>query len=57
MMNFDDIKANSQIAGLIPNEVVTVIAVNKTGENALTVFFRKSDGTLAQQMLMLRKLS
>lgn len=60
MMNFDDIKANSQITGLIPNEVVTVIAVNKTGENALTVFFRKSDGTLAQQMLFqedLKKLS
>lgn len=54
-MKFEDIKAKSQILGLIPNEVVTVIATNKTG-NAVTVFFQKADGGIAQQMVFLEDL-
>ena len=39
MLKLEDIKIGAEIAGLIPNELAKVVAVNPVGENAITVLY------------------
>lgn len=44
MIRLEDIKAGALIRGLEPGEVVRIITSEPIGENALTVYYNKSDG-------------
>ena len=50
-MKLEDIKVDAQIRGLQGNEIVTVIQVVPVGDASLTVFYKDSQGKLAEQML------
>ena len=50
-MKLEDIKPQDQIIGLIPGDVATVIQVEKSGNDAITVVYRSSSGKLGEQIL------
>ena len=50
-MKLEDVKAGAQISGIDPSGPVTVVSVDQVGTEALTVYFRRSDGRLGEQML------
>ncbi|MYN14977.1 DUF3883 domain-containing protein [Pusillimonas sp. TS35] len=51
MIKLEDIKKDAQIRGLQGNEVVRVVQIEPAGENALTVYYKDSQGQLNEQML------
>ena len=51
MLKLEAIKKDAQLAGLDPNGVVRVVSVEPVGPDAITVYFKGSDGKLAEQML------
>lgn len=51
MIRLEDIKADAQIQGLEPNEVVRIIACEPIGPNALTVYYKKQDGKLLDRLI------
>lgn len=50
-MKLEDIKPQDQIIGLIPNEVVTIIHVQRNGDDAITVVYLSSTGVPGRQLL------
>lgn len=54
-MKLEDIKPQDQIIGLIPNDVATIIQVEKVGDNAITVVYRSSTGKLGDQVIYRNK--
>ena len=51
MLKLEDIKKDTQIRGIEPDEIVRVVSVEPVGDNALTVYYKTSQGRLAEQML------
>jgi hypothetical protein len=51
MIRFEDIKAGALIQGVEPGEVVRVVTSEPIGDNALTVYYKKSDGALLERLL------
>jgi superfamily II DNA or RNA helicase len=51
MLKLEDIKKDAQIRGLHGNEVVCVVSVDKVGDSAVSVVYRKSEGGYGDQML------
>ncbi|MGC9560831.1 helicase-related protein [Brachymonas sp. M4Q-1] len=51
MLKLEDIKKNAAISGLEPGQVVRIVATEPVGDNALTVYYKKSDGQFCEQML------
>ncbi|WP_373510759.1 DEAD/DEAH box helicase, partial [Thiocapsa sp.] len=51
MLKLEAIKKDAQLAGLDPNGIVRVVSVEPVGTDAVTVYFKGSDGKLAEQML------
>lgn len=51
MVKLEDIKKDSQIRGIQSNEVVRVVQVEPVGGDAVTVYYKDSQGRLAEQML------
>src|SRR5690606_6306978 len=51
MIKLEDIKKDAQIRGLQVNEVVRVVQIEPAGENALTVYYKDSQGKLNEQIL------
>lgn len=51
MLRLEDIKKDAQIRGLHGNEVVCVVSVDKVGDSAVSVVYRKSEGGYGDQML------
>ena len=51
MATLEQLKQGRQIRGIVPDQIVTLIAVQPHGANAAEVVFRHSDGTLGQQLL------
>jgi hypothetical protein len=51
MLKLEAIQKDAQIAGLDPNGIVRVVSVEPVGTEAVTVYFKGSDGKLAEQML------
>ena len=45
MLKLEDIRKDAMIAGLEPDQVVRVIYSEMVGDGAVTVFYKKSDGT------------
>src|SRR5690554_7690642 len=51
MLKLEDIKPDAQVRGIKPDEVVRVVAVVPVGNDALTVYFKDSQGSVQEQML------
>ncbi|EPO7804816.1 helicase-related protein [Enterobacter hormaechei] len=51
MLKLEEIKKDAQICGIIEGQVVRVVTVEPIGEHALTVYYKDSQGTLAERML------
>jgi SNF2 family DNA or RNA helicase len=51
MLKLEDIKKNDDISGLEPRQVVRIVTTEPVGDNALTVYYKTSDGKLLERML------
>jgi SNF2 family DNA or RNA helicase len=51
MLKLEDIKKNAAITGIEPGQVVRVVTTEPVGDNALTVYYKKSDRQLCERML------
>lgn len=51
VLKLEDIKKDAQIRGIQGDEVVRIVQVEPIGENALTIYYKDSQGRLAEQML------
>ena len=51
MLKLEDIKQDAQVRGIKPDEVVRIVAVVPVGTDALTVYYKDSQGAVHEQML------
>ncbi|MDY0151008.1 MAG: hypothetical protein RBS43_01900 [Candidatus Cloacimonas sp.] len=51
MIRLEDIKAGALIQGLEPGEVVRIVTSEPIGLNALTVYYKKNDGSLLERLI------
>lgn len=51
MLKLEDIKKDAALSGLEPGQVVRVVTTEPVGDNALTIYYKKSDGQLCEQMV------
>ncbi|WP_347912710.1 helicase-related protein [Pseudomonas grandcourensis] len=51
MLKLEDIKKDTQVIGIQTNEIVRIVTVEPVGDNAITVYFKDSQGRLGEQML------
>ncbi len=51
MLKLEDIKKNAAISGIEPGQVVRIVTTEPVGDNALTVYYKTSDGQLCERML------
>lgn len=51
MLKLEDIKKDAQIRGIQADEIVRVVQVEPVGNDALTVYYKDSQGRLSEQML------
>lgn len=51
MVKLEDIKKDSQIKGIQGEDVVRVVTVEPVGDDALTVYYKDTQGRLGEQML------
>ena len=51
MLKLEDIKKDAQIRGIQADEIVRVVQVERVGNDALTVYYKDSQGRLSEQML------
>jgi SNF2 family DNA or RNA helicase len=51
MLKLEEIKQDAQVRGIKPDEVVRVVAVVPVGADALTIYFKDSQGAVHEQML------
>lgn len=51
MLKLEDIKKNAAISGLEPGQVVRIVTTEPVGDNAVTVYYKTSDGKLMERML------
>ena len=50
MLKLEDIKRGSQIVGLVPKAIATIIVAEMVGENAVSVIYKLSDGSIKERM-------
>ena len=50
-MRLEDIRANAQVAGIEPGQIVRVISVEAVGHDAVTVYYKTQDGQVLERML------
>jgi hypothetical protein len=51
MLKLEDIKKDAQVRGIQADEIVRIVTVEPVGDNAITVYFKDSQGRLGEQML------
>lgn len=51
MLKLEDIRRDSQLRGIVADDAVRVVQVEPVGNDALTVYYKDSQGRLAEQML------
>src|ERR1700712_1377345 len=51
MRRLEELKRNTQVRGIIPEQLVTLIDVQWHGAHAAEVIFRRADGQLGSQLL------
>lgn len=50
-MKLEDIKKDAIVSGIEPAQTVRIISTESVGDNALTVYYKKSDGSVLERML------
>ncbi len=50
-MKLEDIKKNAALSGIEPGQVVRVVTTEPVGDDALTIYYKTSDGRLGERML------
>ncbi len=51
MLKLEDIQKDGLITGIVPEQVVRIITIEPAGDDAITVYFKDSQGRLGEQML------
>ncbi len=51
MLKLEQIQKNAVISGIEPGQVVRIVTTEPVGDNALTVYYKTSDGKLLERML------
>lgn len=51
MIKLEDLKRKMRVNGVIPNQAVELLAVERSGLNSVTVAYRRADGTLGERPL------
>ena len=51
MLKLEQIEKNAAISGIEPGQVVRIVTTEPVGDNALTVYYKTSDGKLLERML------
>lgn len=51
MLKLEDIKKNAAVSGIEPGQVVRIVTTEAVGPDALTVYYKTSDGSLRERML------
>ena len=51
MLKLEDITKDAQIRGIEPEEIVRVVTVESVGDDAITIYYKNSQGRLGEQML------
>ncbi|KWE58159.1 RNA helicase [Burkholderia ubonensis] len=51
MLKLEQIQKNAAVSGLEPGQVVRIVTTESAGDNALTVYYKTSDGSLRERML------
>lgn len=51
MLKLEEIKKNAAVAGIEPGHVVRIVTTEPVGADALTVYYKTSDGRLLERML------
>ena len=49
MLKLEDIKKDAQVRGIQPEEVVRIIQVEQLGNDAITVYYKDSQGKVSEQ--------
>ena len=50
-MKLEELQKDAVVTGIEPGQVVRIIAVEAAGTEALTVYYKKSDGKLGERLL------
>lgn len=51
MLKLEEIKKNTVVSGIEPGQVVRIVTTEVIGDDALTVYYKKSDGQLCERMI------
>ncbi|WP_207951924.1 SNF2-related protein [Pseudomaricurvus alcaniphilus] len=51
MLKLEEIKKDAQVRGVVPEKIVSIVQIEPIGDNALTVYYKDSQGKLGEQML------
>jgi superfamily II DNA or RNA helicase len=51
MLKLEEVEKNAAVAGIEPGRVVRIVTTELVGDNALTVYYKTSDGKLLERML------
>ena len=51
MMKLEDLKRGMRVNGVIPNQTVELLAVERSGPNSVTIAYRRADGKLEERLL------
>ena len=51
MVKLEDLKEDIQIHGIVPDEIVTIIQAKQLGSDAVTVYYKDSQGKTGERML------
>jgi len=51
MLRLEDITKDAAVNGIIPGQIVRIVTTESVGENALTVYYKTTDGQVKEQML------
>ncbi len=52
MLKLEEIQKNAALHGIEPWQVVRIVTTEPVGDNALTVYYKTSDGKLLERMLV-----
>lgn len=51
MLRLEDITKDAAVNGIVPGQIVRIVTTEPVGENALTVYYKTTDGQVKEQML------
>jgi len=54
MVKLEQLQRGTQVSGVIPQQIVTLIDVQWNGDNAVSIVYRRADGRIEQPILLFR---